>query len=90
MLNPFYTTQFDKDIKKIKKSGNRNIEKLTDVILKLINEEKLPAKNRDHKLIGDYIDFRECHISPDWLLIYKIDGNDIFFTRTGSHAELFN
>lgn len=90
MLTPFYTTQFDKDIKKIKKSGNKNIEKLTDVILKLINEEKLSAKNRDHKLIGDYIDFRECHISPDWLLIYKIDGNDIFFTRTGSHAELFD
>jgi mRNA interferase YafQ len=90
MLIPFYTTQFDKDIKKIKKSGNKNIEKLADVILKLINEEKLPSKNKDHKLIGDYIDFRECHISPDWLLIYKIDGNDIFFTRTGSHTELFD
>ena len=69
-------------ILKIIKSGNKIIEKLTNVILKLINEEKLPVKNRDHKLIGDYTNFRECHISPDWLLIYKIDGNDIFLPET--------
>lgn len=55
----------------------------------LINEEQLPQRFRDHKLIGNYKDRRECHIEPDWLLIYKITEIGITFERTGSHSDLF-
>ena len=56
----------------------------------LLNEEKLPPKNRDHSLTGNYTDRRECHIEPDWLLIYKLDSDDtIIFERTGTHSDLF-
>jgi len=57
---------------------------------KLINEEPLEVSNYDHKLSGQLSDHRECHIAPDWLLIYKIEGSNIVFTRTGSHSELFD
>lgn len=89
MLTPFYTTRFKKDIKKIKKSGKQDFSKLTEIINKLINEEKLDPKHRDHILTGNYINHRECHIEPDWLLIYKVIDRDLFLTRTGSHSELF-
>jgi len=49
----------------------------------------LPPRYRDHALSGDWKHFRDCHIDPDWLLIYKIDGNDLYLTRTGTHADLF-
>lgn len=58
-------------------------------MIKLINEEVLDVKYKDHPLKGEYSDFRECHIEPDWLLLYKIENNYIIFTRTGSHSELF-
>ncbi|MDD4893351.1 MAG: type II toxin-antitoxin system YafQ family toxin [Candidatus Rickettsiella isopodorum] len=90
MLTPIYTNKFDKDLKKITKAGNKNIEKFKTIIKKLINQEKLDLKHQDHKLIGNYSGRRECHIAPDWLLIYKIDGNNIIFERTGSHSELFS
>lgn len=88
MLNPIYTKQFAKDINKIKKQG-KDTSKLRLVMEKLISREKLEVKYRDHKLIGNFDSRRECHIEPDWLLIYKIDGNDIIFERTGSHSNLF-
>lgn len=59
------------------------------MLRKLINEEILEAKHRDHQLKGDLSDFRECRIEPDWLLLYKIEAQNIIFTRTGSHSELF-
>ena len=90
MLTPIYTNIFDKDLKRIKKSGSKNIEKIKDVIKKLINEEKLEPRNRDHILTGNYKGRRECHIEPDWLLIYKIENDTIIFERTGSHSELFS
>ncbi len=90
MLIPFYTKQFKKDVKKIKKSGKSDIDKLIEITEKLINEEKLEPKHKDHILTGNYVDHRECHIEPDWLLIYKIIDKEIFFTRTGSHSELFD
>ncbi|HEY0087249.1 MAG TPA: type II toxin-antitoxin system YafQ family toxin [Candidatus Lokiarchaeia archaeon] len=89
MLVPFYTNQFKKDVKKIKKSGKSDIQKLTDITEKLINEKKLEPKHKDHILTGNYKNHRECHIEPDWLLIYRIIGKEIFFIRTGSHPELF-
>ena len=64
---------------------------LEAVITLLANEEKLPEKYRDHNLSGRYSSFRECHIQPDWLLIYRIDGDELelFLFRTGTHSDLF-
>ena len=58
-------------------------------MLILVADEPLPTKNKDHLLIGNYAERRECHIEPDWLLVYLIDGNQIVFVRTGAHADLF-
>lgn len=91
MLQPIYTKQFKKDIKKIEKSGNKDVEKLKVVIKLLINEKKLDASYREHNLKGNYKDRRECHIEPDWLLVYKVNKKEktIAFERTGSHADIF-
>lgn len=64
---------------------------MEDVINKLVKQEQLPEKNRDHALSGDYIGLRECHITPDWLLIYEINHEELilFLTRTGTHSDLF-
>ena len=88
MYTPVYTKQFKRDIKKAKKQG-RDIEQFKLIARTLIAEEVLDPIFRDHKLIGNYKDRRECHISSDWLLIYKIDGERIIFERIGSHSELF-
>ena len=89
MLKPVYTKRFEKDIKKLQKQ-NVDLTDMKDIIKKLISEEPLDEKNKDHKLIGNYVGRRECHIKPDWLLIYKIKDDFIIFERTGSHSELFN
>lgn len=81
-------SRFKKDFKKLPSSG-RDITKLANVIRSLANDEPLPPHNRDHALTGNYVGHRECHISPDWLLIYKVDDNDLILVRTGSHSELF-
>ena len=90
MLTIRYESTFKKDFKRIVKRGY-NIALLEDVIEMLANREPLPEKYRDHNLTGDYRDFRECHITPDWLLIYKVDSVELilFLTRTGSHSDLF-
>jgi len=88
MLIPVYTKQFNKDIKKLK-GANKKFEKLKYAITKLINGERLEHKYLVHKLAGNYKGRRECHIEADWLLIYKIEGENIIFERTGSHSELF-
>lgn len=84
------TTKFQKDLKRIQKRGY-NISLLTDIIKRLANGEQLPQKNLDHNLSGDYSGCRECHITPDWLLIYEIDNGELilYLTRTGSHSDLF-
>ena len=89
MLNPVYPKSFNKDIERLTKSGNYNIDKLKTIMIKLINEEILDPKYKDHKLIGKFLGCRECHIEPDWLLIYQTDDENIYFVRTGSHSELF-
>ena len=81
-------TQFKRDVKRIKKQG-KDTEKLKNIIQALLNSEKLPPKNKDHPLKGTLKDCRECHIEPDWLLIYRIEGSELCLVRTGSHAELF-
>lgn len=88
MLKPEYTTKFKKDLKTVEKR-NLDTELLKDIIKKLCLEEPLPAKNKDHNLLGDWSGCRECHISPDWLLIYQIGNGIIVFERTGSHSDLF-
>ncbi|MFI3142015.1 MAG: type II toxin-antitoxin system YafQ family toxin [Clostridia bacterium] len=84
------STKFKKDYKLILKRGY-DIKLLHDVIDLLVNDEELPEKYKDHALIGDYKGCRECHITPDWLLIYRLE-NDVLIlglTRTGSHSDLF-
>ena len=88
MRTPSYTKQFAKDVKRIEKRG-RSLEKLKGVIKKLVSEERLGPKHRDHKLVGSYKGRRECHIEPDWLLIYKIIDSEIIFEKTGAHSDLF-
>jgi mRNA interferase YafQ len=88
MLKIQRTSQFKKDFKKAVKSGKK-IELLIEIIEKLAHQEPLPPKNKDHSLSGNYANFRECHIQPDWLLIYTYNEETLFLTRTGSHAELF-
>lgn len=90
MYNIRPTTKFQKDLKRVKKRGF-DISLLADVIKKLAAGEPLPEKNRDHPLSGNYARCRECHITPDWLLIYEIDGHELilYLTRTGSHSDLF-
>lgn len=84
------TTKFQKDLKRLKKRG-LDMSLLTDVIKKLAIGEPLPEKNRDHQLTGNYGTCRECHITPDWLLIYEVDDEELilYLTRTGSHSDLF-
>ena len=84
------TTKFQKDLKRIEKRGY-NISLLTEVIKKLANGESLPEKYKDHNLSGEYAGCRECHITPDWLLIYEIADNELilYLTRTGTHSDLF-
>ena len=91
MYQPKYTGQFDKDIKRLERSGRHDIEKLKAVIYKLLCGEELEQRHRDYKLAGNYEGQRECHIEPDWLMIYRVDrkAETITFVRTGSHADLF-
>lgn len=72
MLDLVTTTQFRKDLKRIRKRGY-DLSKLDDILQKLRAEEPLLEKNRDHDLTGDYKGFRECHVEPDWLLVYAVD-----------------
>ncbi len=85
-----FTNQFKKDLKLAKKQG-KDTEKLFEAIETLANGEALPAKYRDHDLTGDYKGCRECHIEPDWLLVYEIveDVLVLMLYRVGSHSELF-
>lgn len=81
---------FRKDMKKVQKQG-KDFSKLKEIITKLINNIELPKENKDHNLKGNYKGYRECHIEPDWLLIYKteLENNLLILYRTGSHSELF-
>ena len=84
------TGKFKKDLKSVIKRGY-NMKLMDEVVTKLSNGEKLPEENKDHALVGNYAGCRECHITPDWLLIYEIDNGELilYLTRTGSHSDLF-
>ena len=87
-MNLIYTTQFKKDYKKIKKQ-QKNLSKLTIVIEKLLSQQKLEPKYKDHPLSGNFKNHRDCHIEPDWILIYRITKEELILERTGSHSDLF-
>lgn len=84
------TTKFQQDVKRAEKRGY-NLSLLTDVIKMLAVGKELPRKFKDHDLTGDFAGFRECHITPDWLLVYRIDRDQLILvlTRTGTHSDLF-
>lgn len=88
MLKPIHLRLFEKDVTKAKKRG-KNLEKLKALMRLLILKEVLPEKNQNHKLKGDYIGYWECHVEPDWLLVYKTTETHIIFARTGTHSDLF-
>ena len=91
MLEIFYSAKFKKDYKRIKKQG-KDLSKLTEVLGALASRQPLPARLHDHELAGIYKKHRECHIEPDWLLIYRIDDDALILTavRTGTHSDLFD
>jgi len=82
--------RFQKDLKRAEKRGY-DINHLKEVVKQLATGKALPEKYRDHALIGNYKGCRECHLAPDWLLVYQIDNNNLILilTRTGSHSDLF-
>ena len=90
MLDIVSSNRFKKDLKLAIKRGY-NIELLDDVVNRLAMQKVLEEKYKDHELTGDFKGFRECHITPDWLLIYQIVDNELvlFLSRTGTHSDLF-
>ncbi len=84
----FYTTQFKKDYKRLKRQA-KDLCKLRTVVEKLVAGEPLDDRYKDHPLIGTWRGFRDCHIEPDWLLIYQVTEDALILARTGSHSELF-
>jgi mRNA interferase YafQ len=88
MKEILYTKSFRKDMKRLQKAGE-NFTELRQIIIQLANSMSLVPKYRDHRLLGTYQGCRECHIKPDWLLIYESTETELVLVRTGSHAELF-
>ena len=90
MRTPIFTNKFQKELKKCKSRG-LNISEIGDIMAKLIEDEPLEARNKNHPLSGDFYGCYECHIRPDWLLVYMLDNeaNTVTFLRTGTHSDLF-
>ena len=85
-----YTNRFEKDLKQALKRG-KNLDKLFDIIEKLAEDEPLEPKNRVHMLVGEYSGYWECHIEPDWLIVYEKFDDVLVLSmyRTGTHSDLF-
>lgn len=84
----FQTSQFKRDFKRIKKRG-KDLDKLKEVVSAIAKSEAMEERHRDHALSGKWSGSRDCHIEPDWILIYRVDGESLFLERTGSHSDLF-
>lgn len=82
------TSRFKRDVKRLQRQG-RELEKLKRLLETLVKGEPLAATYRDHVLVGQYRGTRECHIEPDWLVIYELAETEIVLIRTGSHSDLF-
>ena len=89
MKSIFETSQFRKDLKKLKKRG-KDLQKLKEVVRQIASGGPLDARHRDHALIGSLRGSRDCHVEPDWLLIYRNDEGSLYLERTGTHSDLFN
>jgi len=82
------SAQFRRDVKVAQRRG-KDLSKLRELILLLAEGQPLPPRYKDHPLSGDWKHYRDCHIESDWLLIYKIEGDDLYLVRTGTHSDLF-
>ena len=89
MLVPVQASAFKRDVKRAKKRG-KDMAKLRALLLLLIEERAIPSTHRDHALKGDWLGFRDVHVEPDWILIYRVRGNELQLARTGTHADLFD
>jgi len=89
MLIPVYEKRFQKEVQKAQKRG-KDTSKLKKIIQLLIAKKILPVKNKNHKLKGNFSGYWECHIEPDWLLVYKLTETQVIFARTGTHSDLFD
>jgi len=87
-LKIYYTNQFKRDYKRARKQ-HKDLNKLKTVIDKLVTKEPLDVKYKDHPLTGNWKGFRDCHLEPDWLLIYKSSSDTLILERNGSHSALF-
>lgn len=88
MRNPIRVVRFRRDVKLAQRRG-KDMSKLRHLILLLIEGNPLPPRYKDHPLSREWEHHRDCHIEPDWLPLYKIDGDDLYLVRTGTHADLF-
>lgn len=88
MRNAVRSSQFRKDVKLASRRG-KDLAKLREVIQLLLQEIPLPQRLKDHPLGSIWKHYRDCHLEPDWLLIYKIEGDDLHLVRTGTHSDLF-
>ena len=88
MLDFSFNNRFKKDLKLLEKRG-KDMNKIYNIIVDLIWEDSLPVRCREHKLHGDLEGFTECHVEGDWILYYMTNENEISFSRTGSHSDLF-
>ena len=88
MLEILRTSRFKRDVKRAKKRG-KDTDRLRTVIVLLAQGRTLPGKYKDHQLKGVFKDCRECHVEPDWLLLYRIEAKALQLVRTGSHSDLF-
>lgn len=88
MKNLVRGAQFRRDVKLAERRG-KQMSKLRELVLLLMEGGSLPPRYKDHQLSGEWKSHRDCHIEPDWLLLYKIDGDDLYLVRTGSHSDLF-
>lgn len=88
MYTPVYTRQFEKDLKLAKRRG-KNLEKFKIIARTLLTGRPIDPIHRDHRLVGNYVGRRDCHIESDWMLIYKIENNLLIFERMGTHSDLF-
>jgi len=89
MRTPVLSSKFKRDVKRLEKRG-KDMRKLRAAITILIEELPLPASYLDHPLRGNWHGFRDMHIEPDWLMIYRIVGQEVQFARSGTHADLFD
>ncbi len=89
MLTPVWSGRFKRDVRRAKKRG-KDTDQLRAVLSLLIEQKPLPASYNDHPLRGDWSGFRDLHIEPDWLLLYRVQGDELQLARTGTHADLFD